>query len=316
MAELLTEPDAHFKQLHPDVIHVLGGAWSFSDIMAHVLFGRRELRRKGRALTQIIPEPNFDVIAEKLQRKEAPTALFPLENSSTSPVSNVVDILLGGEVSLHGEAWLEIHLHLAAKERAKRYKQIISHHKALKQAKQWLKLNGYHSDDLVEVESTTVAADIVAASDEPVAAICSKMAAEHTDGLTIFETDIEDDKDNKTRFVLAGSYRYYQPANLSVLKQNARGLWKVTGLLDPYDSAMHNGYHRALDPLVQAGIAEETAGKQYFEGRYDGDRRHYIELIAEPRRLFEGVNSREFAKIADFTPLGVFPVASVYREPF
>ena len=129
--------------------------------------------------------------------------LVPLENALEGTVSATID----GLVFLHDlvivqEIVLPIHLQLLTRPgvELKDVTSVRSYVHALAQVREFLHHHGLSS---VQTTSTSQAAQDVAESNEPWAAVGSALAGEIL-GLVVAASDIEDHPDNATRFVLVG----------------------------------------------------------------------------------------------------------------
>ncbi|MCQ6253834.1 prephenate dehydratase [Methanocaldococcus sp.] len=127
--------------------------------------------------------------------------VVPIENSIEGSVSLTQDLLLQFKnIKILGELSLDIHHNLIGYDKNK-IKVILSHPQALAQCRNYIKRHGW---EVKAVESTAKAVKIVAESkDETLGAIGSKESAEYYN-LKILDKNIEDYKNNKTRFILIG----------------------------------------------------------------------------------------------------------------
>nr|WP_153232570.1 prephenate dehydratase [Methanocaldococcus vulcanius] len=127
--------------------------------------------------------------------------VVPIENSIEGSVSLTQDLLLQfREVNIVGELAMDIHHNLIGYDKNK-IETIVSHPQALAQCREYIKKHGW---SVKAVESTSEAVKLVAeSSNEKLGAIGSKDSAKQF-GLKILEENIEDYKNNKTRFILIG----------------------------------------------------------------------------------------------------------------
>jgi prephenate dehydratase len=130
-------------------------------------------------------------------------AIVPIENSLEGAINVTLDIL-AKEDGLHivDELIIPINLHLVTKKGTdvKDIKVIISHPQPLGQCRNYL--NGkFQAAAQLEENSTSKAAQRVASGDGTYAAITSNIAAE-TYGLEILASNVQDAKNNHTRFVI------------------------------------------------------------------------------------------------------------------
>jgi chorismate mutase/prephenate dehydratase len=101
---------------------------------------------------------------------------------------------------------VRIHHHLMAKTAPKDFaeiRRVFSHGQSLAQCHEWLNSN-LPKAERVAVSSNAEAARR-AAEEEGSAAVAGEMAAEHY-GLTILASNIEDEPNNTTRFLILGNY--------------------------------------------------------------------------------------------------------------
>ncbi len=131
-------------------------------------------------------------------------ALVPLENAIEGTVSATIDgLVFDHDLYIEREVVRPIHLHLLARPGVAmaQVRRVHSYVHALAQCRGLLAtMSGI---DVVQTTSTSQAAQLVAESAEPWAAIGSAMAGELF-GLTSLAEDVEDHPDNATRFVLIG----------------------------------------------------------------------------------------------------------------
>lgn len=123
-------------------------------------------------------------------------------NSTGGVVSETLDLFMSSELSICDEIIIEIHQNLLGRCKLEEVKKVCSKPEAMAQCRGWLRAH-LPSVDFIPVASTTAAAKM-AASEEGVAAIASREAAELY-GLDVLAENIEDHHGNVTRFVvLAG----------------------------------------------------------------------------------------------------------------
>jgi chorismate mutase/prephenate dehydratase len=106
-----------------------------------------------------------------------------------------------------GEVVVRIHHNLMAKDpatKAENVKRVFSHGQSLAQCHEWLNTNMPNAER-VAVASNAEAARR-AAEEAGSAAVAGDMAAEHY-GLTILASNIEDEPNNTTRFLILGPYQ-------------------------------------------------------------------------------------------------------------
>ncbi|MDE3065112.1 MAG: prephenate dehydratase [Acidobacteriota bacterium] len=130
-------------------------------------------------------------------------ALVPLENAIEGTVSATIDgLVFDHDLFIENEIVLPIHLHLLARPGTAigEVTTVFSYVHALAQCRAYLAGLAVAT---VQTTSTSQAARHVADSAEPVAAVGSALAG-RLFGLVPLAEDVEDHRDNATRFVLVG----------------------------------------------------------------------------------------------------------------
>lgn len=124
-------------------------------------------------------------------------AIAPIENSCGGSIPDTLDALWALPLYIVGETVLAVPQHLVGLKGAKKsdIKVIYSHPQAITQCNDYLRAN-FSDTDVIAVSSTAQALSLV--TDTSVAAI----ARSSGDGQEIIEAEIEDVKNNATRFVL------------------------------------------------------------------------------------------------------------------
>ena len=144
-------------------------------------------------------------IAEVFREVESGAAQFgvvPIENSTEGVINHTLDVFVNSPLRICGEVELRIHHHLLSKTKSvKKLKRVLSHQQSLAQCREWLDAN------LPGVERVVVASNAeaarLAARDTSAAAIAGSAAAEIY-GLQVLVSNIEDEPDNTTRFLVIG----------------------------------------------------------------------------------------------------------------
>ncbi len=144
---------------------------------------------------------NISDVFNEVEKGNADYGVVPIENSIEGAVNHTLDMFVDSKVSVCSEASLEIKHNLLANCRKEKIKAIYSNPQVFGQCRLWLESN-VHKAELVEVSSTTRAAEI-AASEKFSAAIASELAADCY-GLKIIARSIEDNPHNVTRFLVIG----------------------------------------------------------------------------------------------------------------
>jgi prephenate dehydratase len=153
-----------------------------------------------------IPFSTITEVIKSVDKGEADEGLVPIENSIEGSVNITQDILtFESEAKIVGEVTIPVKHSLIGKKKIKlsKIRRIISHPHATAQCRKFLTAN-LKGIEIVAANSTAEAVKILKKEDDDVAAIGTKTAAKIYD-LEIIESDIEDNKDNKTRFVFIGN---------------------------------------------------------------------------------------------------------------
>jgi len=173
-------------------IAYLGPAFSFTHLAAIERFGRS---------ADLMPVSTIASVFEEVNRGHADYGLVPIENSTDGRVVDTLDMFTRLPLRICGEVQINVHHNLLARSPRSEITEIYSKPQALSQCRDWLAKNMPHAR-LIEVTSTSTAAQL--ARDKPGAgAVASEQAAvEHA--LQIVASDIQDKRDNVTRFAVIG----------------------------------------------------------------------------------------------------------------
>lgn len=171
----------------------LGPAGSFSEQAA--------LEHFGRSVTSL-PCPSFDEVFRAVEAGAAQVGMVPVENSTEGAVNRTLDLLLGSSLRILGERSLLIrHCLLTKSGNMQGITKILAHPQALAQCQNWL--NREYPSVVREPVSSNSEAARLASLDPSIAAIASDVAAQ-TWGLEVIALGIQDDSQNKTRFLAIG----------------------------------------------------------------------------------------------------------------
>lgn len=142
---------------------------------------------------------------DAVEAGEIDTGVVPMENAIEGSVHLTIDYLTHHvDVPIVAEMTVPIKQHLLVRKDfdpvMEEITQVYSHSHAIAQCHQYLHKQ-YPKAELRYTSSTGRAAEIVADSDEPIAAIGNHLAAEEN-GLVILKHDIHDYDNNHTRFAV------------------------------------------------------------------------------------------------------------------
>jgi chorismate mutase/prephenate dehydratase len=169
--------------------------------------------------------------------------VVPVENSTEGAVGRTLDLLLQTPLKVCGEVALPIHQLLLAQHRdLARIKKIYSHPQSFSQCHEWLNANLPHLAGEARINAASNAdAARLASQDKNAAAVAGKKAGEAY-GLTVCATNIEDDPNNTTRFLVIGAQEVAasgkDKTSLAMSARNRPG-----------------AIHELLAPLAQHGVS-------------------------------------------------------------
>lgn len=156
------------------------------------------------------PYPTVKSIINHLDNDNETIAIIPIENSIEGIVRETMDSMLNiknPKIQISAETVIPInHCLLSKANNIKKIKKIISHPQALAQCRNFIENNFDKNIELIEKASTSKAAQELIQLDETYAAIANKRTAELFK-LNLIKENINDEKDNKTRFVLLSNFK-------------------------------------------------------------------------------------------------------------
>lgn len=153
-----------------------------------------------------IPYSNMGEVIKSVDRGEVAEGIVPIENSLEGSVNITLDFLtFESEAKIIREITIPIKHSLIGKEKISpdKIKKIISHPHATAQCKNYISTY-LKNTEIIAANSTAEAIQILKKEENDIAAIGTKTAA-RIYGLEIIESDIEDNKDNKTKFIFVGN---------------------------------------------------------------------------------------------------------------
>jgi prephenate dehydratase len=153
-----------------------------------------------------IPYANMGEVIKSVDRGETEEGIVPIENSLEGSVNVTLDYLtFESEAKIIREITIPIKHSLISTEKISPagIKKIISHPHATAQCKNYINTYLKHAE-IIAANSTAEAIKILKEEENGIAAIGTRTAA-GIYGLKIIQNDIEDNKENKTRFVFIGN---------------------------------------------------------------------------------------------------------------
>ena len=204
-------PDAEIARLFKEImsacralqsplsIAFLGPRGTFTEVAA--------LRHFGQSV-KTVPFDAIDQVFRKVESGECDCGVVPVENSSEGVVNHTLDMFIRSPLLICGEVMLRIHHYLLAlpseDSDVEQVQRVYSHQQSLAQCRKWLDRH-LPGADRIAVASNAEGAR--SASLEPgTAAIASNIAA-RIYGLDTLASNIEDEPDNTTRFLVIGSQK-------------------------------------------------------------------------------------------------------------
>lgn len=148
-------------------------------------------------------QPNFSDVFDQVARRTADYGVVPIENSTEGAVSHTLDLFVESPLHICSQILLRIEHALMAAIPREDIKMLYSHPQVFGQCRNWIHQN-FPEVDLVEVSSTTKAAEIARdQAKEGAAALGGPLAAELY-SLNVLEERIQDRSTNTTRFLVIG----------------------------------------------------------------------------------------------------------------
>ncbi len=218
-----------------------------------------------------------------VESDNASYGVVPVENSTEGMVSHTLDRFLTTPLKINGEVSLRIHHYLLSKSKnIADIKSVYAHPQALAQCRNWL-VENLPEADLIPVTSNSEAAKMVA--DTPNAAAIAANRAAEIYQLETLASNIEDEANNTTRFLVIGRQDVGASGNdktaLLVSTKNQPGaLFKL------------------LQPLAESGITMSRiesrparTGVWEYVFFIDIDGHHCDEAVAEALQKLEQASS-------------------------
>jgi len=138
-----------------------------------------------------------------VETSNASYGVVPVENSTEGMVSHTLDRFINTPLKINGEVSLRIHHYLLSKStKLSEISTVYAHPQALAQCKGWLS-EYLPNCELISVNSNSEAAKKV--SSEPTAAAIAANRAAEIYELSVLASNIEDESDNTTRFLVIGA---------------------------------------------------------------------------------------------------------------
>ena len=171
----------------------LGPEFTYSHLAAVECFGQS---------SELVPVGTIAAAFEEVEQGQSEFGIVPIENSTDGGVVDTLECLVRTSVQICGEVPLHIHHCLLGICDRKDVQKIYSKPQALSQCRNWLSKH-LPAAELCAVASTADAARR-AATEKGAAAIASAQAGVNH-SLSVLARNIEDNRDNVTRFAVIGT---------------------------------------------------------------------------------------------------------------
>ncbi len=148
-------------------------------------------------------QPNFADVFDQVARRRADYGVVPIENSTEGAVSHTLDLFVDSPLHICAQILLRIENGLMAAIPREQIQTLYSHPQVFGQCRSWI-LKNFPTAELVEVSSTTKAAQLARNHAADGAAALGGMLAAELYGLTMLEESIQDRATNTTRFLVIG----------------------------------------------------------------------------------------------------------------
>lgn len=179
--------------VRPPTVAYLGPAGTFTHSAMLDIFGA--------SATGVAVKSIHDIFLE-VETGRAQFGVVPVENSTEGAVTYTLDELMETELKITAEKYLRVTYSLVSVAKdMKKIKKLYSHPQSFGQCKEWIRKN-LPDAELHNVSSTSLAAE-TASWDKLAAAVTSHASAEIY-GLNVLATNIEDSRQNYTRFFVIG----------------------------------------------------------------------------------------------------------------
>ncbi len=179
----------------PMKVAYLGPAGTFSESAARKHFG---------GAPDLQAQSSIDEVFQAVEAGAVEYGIVPVENSTEGAVGRTLDLLLASSARICGEVKLRIRQHLLSQAASvEAVQRIYSHSQSLAQCQDWL---ARHAPGAARVPVASNAEAARMASADPESAAIAGEAAAQLYSLVHLASDIEDDPNNTTRFLVIGCH--------------------------------------------------------------------------------------------------------------
>jgi chorismate mutase/prephenate dehydratase len=189
---------ASFALERPLTICHFGQPGAFTHLAARLKFG---------ASVEYAPADGISTVFAEVEKGRADYGVVPIENSTDGSITDTIDAFLGSTVRIVNELHLRVRHHLMAAVPRTAIRRIYSRSTVFGQCRGWLAAN-MPGVELIEVVSTTKAAERAAAEADQGSAAIGAAEAAAAFSLPVLASDIQDNPNNTTRFVVVARPRF------------------------------------------------------------------------------------------------------------
>jgi chorismate mutase/prephenate dehydratase len=186
---------------------IMSSALSLEKTMTIAYFGpaatfthQAAIQKFGSSLNYSPQKTISDVFSE-VARGRADYGVVPVENSTEGVVTHTLDMFVDSELKIVAQILLRVRQCLLSNSPLKKINKLFGHPQSLAQCRGWIQ-NNLPNAEVIETSSNARSAEL-AAKHKNSAAIAGILAAERY-GLRILESDIQDNSENVTRFLVLG----------------------------------------------------------------------------------------------------------------
>lgn len=183
---------ASFALERPLTISHFGQSGAFTHLAARLKFGESVAYAPCDAIAGVFAD---------VEKGRADYGVVPIENSTDGSITDTIDAFLSSTVRIVSELHLKVRHSLMSGVAKDRIRRVYSRSTVFGQCRGWLSAN-LPGVELVEVVSTTKAAERAAAEAEQGAAAIGSDEAAKAFGLPVLASDLQDNPNNMTRFVV------------------------------------------------------------------------------------------------------------------
>lgn len=215
----------------PLAVAFLGPETTFTHMAAIKQFG---------SSVDFVEKKSIGEVFLDVEKGKCDFGVVPIENSTEGTVSHTLDMFIYSDINIVAEIKLDVKHNLVSKYPLDEIKKIYSHPQAFAQCRKWL-IENLPKAELIEATSTANAAESASLYHSS-AAIASKLASEKY-GLEILSKGIQDEVNNKTRFLVVGHAMKKKTGNdktsiVFSVKHEPGALHKILDILEKHNLNM------------------------------------------------------------------------------